>query len=577
MTKIRPGKLALRAVNQYRRRDVLSYLGLRYYLENSAARSDNWIEKISLHLSLTREIKYYAVNHFKEITNEGNIKHRKIFLPSPNDSLAETVLLNECAKYPEVFANPKSVFSYDLSDPKSKGGVFKNYMRGLKRRQSSIALACRKYPNGIVEHTDIQSFYPSISIDFAIKVWLGKCNKTQMEQKFIDLGERIIKSYRTLIEGKESKNVLVGPMFSHFLANIILHDLDQEFQNDLPASYFRYVDDMTFVGSEKDVNDSINIVKSKLEEIGLHLHSEGSPKNIKGTTSDWLQYKNDFNEDEHGRSWKNLIGAVKLHLISRPKELTVLERQLRLNNIGLPLFYYRTLGKERSSFEKIKSYPKLFQRWIRSLSVSNESIIEDAFFLRDKYIREVSQLIREFNKAEGFHRKSLIPKIRYRIGRILYLASDEEIRKIAALINGFEEFKFYHTLIESILSGNIDTVLDLGADVAQATAQIFKATNKEAYFENKSNSDVHSHGISIFLLNGVIINSFEEPDSELQKLASVGVDLKLMNSENFFIREVACLHGIQDEPLHSKTLESIFDEDEEFVFDALDSFYTSLS
>jgi hypothetical protein len=203
MTKIRPGKLALRAVNQYRRRDVLSYLGLRYYLGNSAARSDNWMEKISVNLSLTREIKYYPVDHFKEITNEGKIKRRKIFLPSPNDSLAETVLLNECSKHPEVFANPKSVFSYDLSETKCKSGVFKNYMQGLKRRQSSIALACKKYPNGVVEHTDIQSFYPSISIDFAIKVWLDKCDKTQMEQKFIDLGERFITSYRTLIDDKE--------------------------------------------------------------------------------------------------------------------------------------------------------------------------------------------------------------------------------------------------------------------------------------------------------------------------------------------------------------------------------------
>ncbi|MEB2782167.1 RNA-directed DNA polymerase [Algoriphagus sp. C2-6-M1] len=577
MTKMRHGKLALRAVNQYRRRDVLSYLGLRYYLGNSAARSDNWIEKVSLNLSLTREIKYYPVDHFKEITTDGKIKHRKIFLPSPNDSLAETALLNECANYPEVFANPKSVFSYDLSDNKCKSGVFKNYMLGLKRRQSSIALACEKYPKGVVEHTDIQNFYPSISIDLAINVWLAKCDKTQMEQKFIDLGERIIISYRTLVDGKESKSVLVGPMFSHFLANIILHDLDQEFQNYLPASYFRYVDDMTFVGNEKDVNESIIIVKSKLEEIGLHLHSEGSSKNIKGRASDWLQYKNDFRETEHGRSWKKLIGAVKFHLISKPEALLVLEKQLRLNNIGLPLFHYRILSKERSSFEKIKLYPKLFQGWIKSLSISNESIIDDADFLRNKYIREVNQLIREFKEAKGFHRKSIIPKIRYRIGRILYLSSDEEIKKIAGLINGFEEFKFYHTLIESILSGNIDDVLDLGADVAQATAQIFKATNREAYFENKSNSDVHRHGISIFLFNGVIIKSFKAPDSELQKLASMGVDLELMNSENFFVREIACLHGITDEPLHSKTLESIFDEDEEFVFDALDSFYTSLS
>ncbi|MFD2288126.1 hypothetical protein GJU39_23110 [Pedobacter petrophilus] len=574
MTKIRPGKLALRAVNQYRRRDVLSYLGLRYYLGNSAARSDHWIQTITTNLSLTREISYYPVEHFKEISKEGKIKRRKIFLPSPNDSLAETTLLNECAKYPDVFANPKSVFSYDLSEGEFKNGVFKNYMQGLKRRQSAIALASRKYPNGIVEHTDIQNFYPSISIDFAIKTWLAKCQKTKIEQKFIHLGETLIKSYRTIIDDKESISVLVGPMFSHFLANIILHDLDQEFQKNLPACYFRYVDDMTFVGNEKEVKASIEIVKAKLEEIGLHLHAEGSPKNIKGDTSDWLKYKDDFHE--HGRSWKYFIGAIKIHLINKPDDFAILEKELRNHNIGLPLFHYRMFAKERSSFEKFKSYPKLFRYWIKSLSISVESIVEDAVYLRNKYIREVEQLIKEFKDAKGFHRKSSIPKIRYRIGRILYLASDEEIQKLASSINGVEEFRFYQTLIESILSGNIDTVLDLGADVAQATAQIFKAINKEAHFENKNNSDVQSHGIAIFLLNGVNIKSFQDPDSELQRLASKGVDLELMNSKNPFVREIACLHGIQEKPLHSKTLESIFDEDEDFVFDALDSFYTSL-
>jgi hypothetical protein len=334
---------------------------------------------------------------------------------------------------------------------------------------------------------------------------------------------------------------------------------------------------MTFVGNEKDVNTSIEIVKAKLKEIGLHLHAEGSAKNIKGTTSDWLKYKNDFKEHEHGRSWKNFIGAIKLHLISKPDDLLVLEKELRNKNIGLPLFHYRMLSKERNSFEKFKSYPKLFRSWIKSLSISIEGIIDDAEYLRDKYIREVEELVKEFKQAKGFHRKSTIPSIRYRIGRILYLASDEEIQKLALSINGVDEFKFYHTLIESIISGNIDTVLDLGADVAQAAAQIFKATNKEAYFENKNTSDVKSHGIAIFLFNGVKIKSFQEPDSELQRLASKGVDLGLMNSKNSFVREIACLHGIQKEPIHSKTLESIFDEDEDFVFDALDSFYLSLS
>jgi len=36
--------LAIKALNQYRKRDVIPYLGLRYYLDNTSARRDRWIQ-----------------------------------------------------------------------------------------------------------------------------------------------------------------------------------------------------------------------------------------------------------------------------------------------------------------------------------------------------------------------------------------------------------------------------------------------------------------------------------------------------------------------------------------------------
>jgi hypothetical protein len=88
MKRIRPGILAVRAVNQYRCRDVLTYLGLRYYLENSAARTDHWAQQVATDLVLTRaKAPYYCSHHFKETTGNGKIKHRPIFLPGANEAL----------------------------------------------------------------------------------------------------------------------------------------------------------------------------------------------------------------------------------------------------------------------------------------------------------------------------------------------------------------------------------------------------------------------------------------------------------------------------------------------------------
>lgn len=82
MNNLRPGILAVRAVNQYRRRDVLTYLGLRYYLNNAAARTDQWAKQIAPDIVMTRtDSPYFHALHFKEITQNGKVEHRQIILP----------------------------------------------------------------------------------------------------------------------------------------------------------------------------------------------------------------------------------------------------------------------------------------------------------------------------------------------------------------------------------------------------------------------------------------------------------------------------------------------------------------
>ena len=94
MKRQRPGILSVRAVNQYRRRDVLSYLSLRYYLANVAACSDQWAKQIATDLVLGRtDLPYIQVQHFKETDGNGKAKHRAIYLPGANEALAEAALL----------------------------------------------------------------------------------------------------------------------------------------------------------------------------------------------------------------------------------------------------------------------------------------------------------------------------------------------------------------------------------------------------------------------------------------------------------------------------------------------------
>lgn len=171
MKRERPGILAVRAVNQYRRRDVLSYLALRYYLHSDAARTDQWAQQVASSLVLTRtDLPYLHVHHFKDLSGGSKVDHRAMFLPSANEALAEAALLDECAKYP-AFSNPACVFSYPLSSGQDRAGIFPHYSVGLRARHDAIARACDDFPDGVVRYIDIKRFYPSISPDLALAAW----------------------------------------------------------------------------------------------------------------------------------------------------------------------------------------------------------------------------------------------------------------------------------------------------------------------------------------------------------------------------------------------------------------------
>jgi hypothetical protein len=81
MPRQRAGILAVRAVNQYRRRDVLTYLALRYYLDNEAARTDHWVKEVATDLILKRSNQpYFRAFHFKDGSHRSGVEHRLMFL-----------------------------------------------------------------------------------------------------------------------------------------------------------------------------------------------------------------------------------------------------------------------------------------------------------------------------------------------------------------------------------------------------------------------------------------------------------------------------------------------------------------
>ena len=184
MKSARPGALAIRAANQYRRRDILPYLGLRYYLENNCARRDRWTREVASHLVVSRtEPVYLSVLHFKEHIDGKDVEHRRMHFPGPNEALVESHLLNECSWESKGFKTLPSVFSYRFARSGTVDGIFETYFTGYRERHEAVASACINDPTALVLYTDIKRFYPTITRNTAWRAWSEACDESEIEKR----------------------------------------------------------------------------------------------------------------------------------------------------------------------------------------------------------------------------------------------------------------------------------------------------------------------------------------------------------------------------------------------------------
>ena len=377
MNHQRPGILSVRAVNQYRRRDVLSYLGLRYYLDNAAAHVDQWAKQVATKLVVERTTHpYLLVHHFKETDGDGRAKHREIFLPGANEALAEAALLSACADH-GVFKNPEYVFSYALNSGDDRKGIFVPYVRGLCRRHDAIVSACDSNSDGVVRYTDIKQFYPSISTELALSAWRKHAERANLASAFRDVGEKLLEEHRKVSVGR-GLGILTGPMLSHLISNLVLRELDEYCAHGLPVRYFRYVDDITLVGPHHAVSRSVKEIQSRLADIGLALHDDDSPKTIEVPVTEWLTARHDFREGNQDISWASLIGDLKKFLLLNPEGRDVLRQAFRDSGFRIPVLDYSNAVFEGGYLERVSYLAKRMWYRRRSQAVTIESLLAQA-------------------------------------------------------------------------------------------------------------------------------------------------------------------------------------------------------
>lgn len=558
--------IAVRAVNQYRRRDVFAYLGLRYYLDNSAARSDRWAHDAAISLVLTNtRTSYLQSQHFKEFSDNGSVVHRTLFVPCPNEAYAESALLAECERHAE-FANPACVHSYQLAPPDYRMGVFVNYFSGLQTRHDSIAAACTENADSIVRHLDAKKFYPSIDVSRASEAWNKIATTAGLSPRYAKTGNMLLQGYGTA----GNNALLTGPMFAHLVANLVMREIDLEFSSLGSIRYVRYVDDITLVGAAREVSEAAKRLQERMQSLGIELHADDASKSIQVSSADWMLGKDDF-QQETGPSWLHLIRWIKQLLVRDPGNREAIQQAFREHQIRIPVRDYSQVSREVGYLEWIINMSKLnwFRRCTRDVSLGD--VIALAVKLRKRYKIQIASLLDDFDSASDYARKRLIPRIRFAASRLIYLSEDSALLELADALNGVPELAFHAAVMKAVATGQIDELLSMGVNAAQAAAQPMRAAMKPGTTSFAFFPKTKQQSLAVLLMNGVQVqlSSNHEDDSPLIWLAKNGVTLDMMQSDDVAFQNFACLHGLS-EARHPAIFETAFDEDEALALDAID-------
>lgn len=501
-------------------------------------------------------------------------------MPGPNEILAEAALLYDCSSEPN-FQSLSCVYSYRFPELSSKEGVFRAYFPGYQERNSSIAEICSNLDgtDKVVRYTDIKKFYLSVTHDLALQAWKEACESSSLSNSSRELGEQLLIQYNQVsTASNEGMGLLTGPMLSHLVANLILNKVDKLMSQHMEGKYWRYVDDFVRVGSSNQVENGRRLLNSVLSDMGFLLHDERKDFELESNT--WLQSLTDFDVSK-SKIWANLIVNIKRFLITNPEKRSVLQNAFAEVGINIPVIDYSGVIAEISYREKffnwLKKYPWASNS-VRSLTV--DKLVRDALQVRRIYYQEINNFLDRGSDVTGYARRQLISKIRFFSMRLSYVATPDTLSSLSSALINYPELYLQSKVMDAIHSRDVSLLIKFGSNAVQAAAQILRIKDDVVRCSLSSFGEVELQGLAVLRLNGLKIEFLENVEEQyisdpLNQFA-LGIDSReLMKSSQLFIKELACLRGIDSESKLKSILDSAFDTDEQLSFDIIDQLQAS--
>ena len=273
----------------------------------------------------------------------------------------------------------------------------------------------------------------------------------------------------------------------------------------------------------------------------------------------------------------SLIGDLKRLLVVSPELREPLIEEFATNEIRLPVPDYSAATQERGY--RVRLTELLSAAWFRKIvrKPSISGLVAQAIALREQYQSEAMQLIDTISTADPFLAKRMLPKVRYRFGRLAYLGEPIELRKLGGAAGTVPALKFQSAVANSIATGDVTEIIGYGVNAAQAVAQPLRMRTAQVVIGKQMLDPAAQQALAVLRMNGFSVEGqpLSDEQSQLLKFATFGADRSMMKSGEPFLRELACLHGLSEAPRHQAILTTAFDAAEEITFDAIEKEHQS--
>jgi hypothetical protein len=500
---------------------------------------------------------------FKQLDQDGATEFRDVVRPGGPEALAEVALLDACARAGKAFKPADEVYSYHFPKRNSVEGAFVPYFQLFSARQAKIGEVCERLPRHWVLYADIRQFYPSITSSRAMKAWERACDESKLDPGWSEFGRLLLSRQFSL-----KKGLLVGPSFSHLIANLVLRDLDKEMAKAFPGRYFRYVDDFAFIVPPNRKGETTSLLKAGLKKLGLRLHRKKTHWLGAKKWKENAPYQNDDYDDEPigDEGWMHFIDHLKCYLMARPAMQdrvrgAFLEAGLR---VPLPRYTAETMARSYGDRFNIRLASKEFADALKHLSP--KELVNEGLRLRKTYAKQFESAWEDFVSAIGPIRKWKLSRVRYLLGRMLLIGSMDQVNEIHGMISEEAEVAEYAAMLTVLLTGDADTLLPFGWKVAASAGQVLAAALIPVTCKSIGWKDEHVQAYTTLRLAGVTVDvklpKRLNSDPRVQAVVGDRPAAAWAEMPYSFYRELAALIGTRSLENHQTLLQTPADPDE---------------